>query len=123
LLSIERDPVTNEESVIDDRITDAHGAARIASLAAKSSTLLALRRGFAPLRIHGADIGGANGTCTIDLESGAKARVRVIDSGGAPIGGAQVEHVLGEWTPNDRAFAGESAIPGPDAFATNADGV
>lgn len=123
LLSIERDPVTNDESVVDDRITDAHGGARIASLATKSSTLLALCRGFAPLRIHGADIGGANGSCTIDLESGATANVRVIDSGGAPIGGAEVEHVLGEWTPNDRAFAGESAIPGPDAVITNAQGV
>jgi protocatechuate 3,4-dioxygenase beta subunit len=123
ILSIERDAAAEAELVVGDELTGASGTARIASLRTKVSTVLALRRGYAPLRLHGADIGGASDTCAIDLRRGVNLRVRVIDGAGQPIAGRRVESIAGEWNPNDARFVGESVSPEePAAEITDAQG-
>jgi len=72
--------------------TDPRGVAHVVSLLARDSAVTAHAAGFAPANKLGAEIARAGSTCTLELQRGLHARVRVVDSGGVPMGGVRVRH-------------------------------
>ncbi len=84
--------------------TDAKGVAQVFSFAGAGSRIEVRARGFAPACRLG-PFGGGFSTASLEfrLVRGATAHVRVIDAGGEPVRGARVEHVEGDWSPNEAA--------------------
>jgi len=82
--------------------TDTAGRTRIRSFGGAGSGIEVRAPGYAPARRRGPfGAGFSEASLTIGVRHGATARVRVVDSAGDPVPTARIEHVEGNWSPNE----------------------
>ncbi|MFN0009375.1 MAG: hypothetical protein ACKVXR_15835 [Planctomycetota bacterium] len=89
--------------------TDDDGEARIPSFAGSGSGIEVRAPGYAPARRTGPfGAGFGEPHLEIGLVRGATARILVVDSAGDPVSAARIEHVEGNWSPNESWRDGEA---------------
>lgn len=82
--------------------TDAAGEARILTFAGAASEIEIRSRGYAPARRQGPfGAGFSEASLEIGLLQGATVKVRIVDAAGDRIAAARIEHVEGDWSPNE----------------------
>jgi len=91
-----------ESEDLSGTATDAAGEARIPAFAGTATEIRVRARGYAPARRFGPfGAGFTEASLELALLQGATVKVRVVDLAGDPIPAARIEHVEGNWSPNE----------------------
>jgi hypothetical protein len=89
--------------------TDSEGEARVHSFGGTASGIEVRMPGYAPSRRYGPFGGGfSEAFVEVALLRGATVKVRCVDGAGEPIAGVRIEHLEGDWSPNEAPREGEA---------------